>query len=371
MIAAKIEDVVKHNFYNHFISHRPASGVLEVSDTLLGLHSARLITPYATLISRIDGFKTRQLYDEVTINTNLIKLRCMRKTLHTVSMELAPIVYHATLKLRTAECTEFYRRFGYSGKKIASLKERMLGIIDAAPSSSADVAEKVNSKWGVHFTRVVLKELWEEGTICYINESEDWRKEKRKYALTKSVYPKLDFTIMDEVLSQEILVLKHIESYGPVTEKDISWWSGIPLRSVRKIIDKNRDKIVNLEISGFDAAFYMSALRFETNVKENKNGINDNWIALLAYEDPSLKGYFESRSRYIEDKYYHLLFNSIGEARASIVKNGKVIGIWHWNKKTNEPEFSLFTRLNKQDKQLLSIEIDKFKMCLQEQLFVA
>jgi hypothetical protein len=45
----------------------------------------------------------------------------------------------------------------------------------------------------------------------------------------------------------------------------------------------------------------------------------DGWLTLLAYEDPSLKGYYESRFLYVDQKHYRLLFNKIGESRASII----------------------------------------------------
>ena len=57
------------------------------------------------------------------------------------------------------------------------------------------------------------------------------------------------------------------------------------------------------------------------------------WVTLLAYEHPSWKGYYESRSRDVNKEYYNLLFNQIGEVRASIIYNGKAIGIWEWDKK--------------------------------------
>ena len=60
--------------------------------------------------------------------------------------------------------------------------------------------------------------------------------------------------------------------------------------------------------------------------------VDFEWISLLAFEDPSLKGYYESRFRYVDKMNINKLFNQIGEVRASIIHNGNAIGIWQWNK---------------------------------------
>ncbi|MFI5955791.1 hypothetical protein [Cryptosporangium sp. NPDC051539] len=41
-------------------------------------------------------------------------------------------------------------------------------------------------------------------------------------------------------------------------------------------------------------------------------------VALLAHDAPALKGHFATRHRYVDDQHRTALFNSIGEARASI-----------------------------------------------------
>ena len=86
--------------------------------------------------------------------------------------------------------------------------------------------------------------------------------------------------------------------------------------------------------------FYI--LSEELQKLEEYKPFDSEWVTLFAYEDPSLKGYYESRYRYVDKKYYNLLFNQIGEVRASILCNGKAIGIWEWDKKNKKIKLEYF-----------------------------
>jgi hypothetical protein len=77
-----------------------------------------------------------------------------------------------------------------------------------------------------------MKELWEAGELCYINKSTHWGKEERYYGYTSSVYPKLHLYHMDIKEAQKKLVHYHIDRFGPVSIKDIAWWSGLSVKVI-------------------------------------------------------------------------------------------------------------------------------------------
>ena len=70
-------------------------------------------------------------------------------------------------------------------------------------------------------------------------------------------------------------------------------------------------------------------------------------VEFLAHEDNLLKGYKESRLRFVSSEAYPLVFNAIGEARATILVNGRVVGIWSYDKKTGGIGYSLFRALDR------------------------
>jgi hypothetical protein len=99
---------MKHNVLPNFQSEIVSNAI----DNLFGLHAARLPTPFTTLFSRVPGFETQALWDHLYVKNDHIKLRCMRRTLHILPLEYAPIAHRATMHFRLADCYTLYRKIG-------------------------------------------------------------------------------------------------------------------------------------------------------------------------------------------------------------------------------------------------------------------
>lgn len=363
MKTLELKDVqALNNYKHHLLDENKAKDISSVVSNLVGLHSARLITPYATLIPRVKNFDPSDLTNELFVNNNLIKLRCMRKTLHTVSLDLAPIVHQSTKKIRLSICKGIYKKLDISEYKISKVKEIILESIQYIDLSSKEIENYVlkNSNTSLLVTRAILKELWENGIICYNNKSDYWGKESRAYSLTSRKYPSLILTKITISEAQKSLVMMHIKCYGPVTEKDISWWSGLSISTIKNCIQSLNKSITKVTVKNLKGVFFIHS----SDLENIRNIVFPNKITLLAYEDPSLKGYYESRERYIVPKFYKNLFNPIGEARASILKNGTIVGIWSWDKKRSDITTSLFMPLNTKDKSSIKILVEKTRASL-------
>lgn len=344
----RIYNFAKH----HVIPGLQANSILEASKSLVGLHAARLPTPFVMLKTRVNGFQVQNLLHELYTAKSMIKLRCMRKTMHIVPLEVATIVHQSTKKLRLAECLYFFKMADIREVFIISLMSEIVERVKESPASSNQILKDLIqttklshdlSRINVSKERIVrfaIKYLWEEGVLCYINESKYWGSERRLYGYTTHIYPSLNLQSLSVKEAQVALVQNYIEKYGPVTEGDICWWSGLSKGVVRNCIAILKDNVRVVSVQNLDNRFYMTALEYEKIMSVEMN--SDNWITLLAYEDSSLKGYFESRERYIKPQYNKLLFNRIGEARASIMVNGEVIGIWKWDKMLRKVSWQTF-----------------------------
>lgn len=334
-----------------------------------GLHSARLPTAYVTLHSRLTQYQTIMLWEELFEQRKLIKLRCMRKTLHIVPLDLAPIVHSATLEMRIGDCTRFYEKNNVSVGLIEKIKDTLLDYVRDEPKSSGEllrvVIKSVSNGPDIisnDLVRVVIKELWEKGKLCYINQSNQWDKESRAYGRTESYYPNLDLDKFSVQEARERLFYYYIENFGPVSIKDMSWWSGLSMRIVRESIASLKDNLISLYYGDNDVEVFMTLSDYENYLSFNEN--EKDWIRLLAYEDPSLKGYYETRFRYVDSKHYENLFNQIGEVRASIILNGKVVGIWAWNKRNKDIDLTFFEDLQPEYNDMLQKETYSMISCL-------
>ena len=56
------------------------------------------------------------------------------------------------------------------------------------------------------------------------------------------------------------LMQKYFESYGPVTEKDISWWTGLTLTSIPTTIKKIKTPLKKVNISNLNRTYLISSL---------------------------------------------------------------------------------------------------------------
>lgn len=335
----------KHNI----VPGTQINNIAEISRNHLGLHSARISTPYTTLCSRTLEYNPQMLMKELYSKKNLIKMRCMRKTLHIVPFDIAPIVHMSTLDMRMAECKLFFNRNNISLLEVEDLQENLLSFI-SAPMTSFEIENKIktilkisNDKLKIVSAKMVLKYFWEKGVLCYINSTDDWEKESRKYAVSKNFYGAINLNLYEVDEAQELLILQYISKFGPVTLKDISWWSGLSLRIIKTIVDNNKNTIQKEIFKDCPKEYYITKIDCE-ELYGFKN-IDFEWISLLAYEDPSLKGYYESRFRYVDHNHYNLLFNQIGEVRASVILDGKAIGVWTWDKKRKKISIELFNTL--------------------------
>jgi hypothetical protein len=202
-----------------------------------------------------------------------------------------------------------------------------------------------------------MKELWEAGELCYINKSTHWGKEERYYGYTPSVYSKLHLNHMDIKEAQKKLVHYHIDRFGPVSIKDTAWWSGLSVKVIRDSIRELADEVIIVELDGTNIEYFMTVRGLSSYLDTSFQ--QDGWLTLLAYEDPSLKGYYESRFLYVDQKHYGLLFNKIGESRASIILNGKAIGVWIIDKSKRNIDWMTFEKVNLDVKKQIKNQIEQ------------
>jgi hypothetical protein len=274
----------------------------------------------------------------------------MRGTLHTAPLNIAETLHAATLAQRLQLCLSLYRRLRATPREVTAIKNALQDHVQRQPWGPSELFSllsrglpRIHKKYGVELFRAALKELWECGTICYVNSASGFRAERREYGLTTALYPSLNLAQIGEPSHLVELLKLYLKAYGPATIKDAAWWSGTSPGRVQEVMRELHKEIIACKVEGFEAIFYCHAETFEQLVAMRV--LRDEAVVFLAHEDSSLKAYYESRKRYVDSKHYHLLFNSIGEARASIVINGMVVGIW-WQDSSGAIRWKTFSRLS-------------------------
>ncbi len=345
-----------------------ASSIQQAAATMVGIHAARLITPYFALRTRVASLQFQEIHDALHTSKFLIKARCMRGTLHLLPHDLFQIAHYSTLRKRLSVCNTLFNKHQMSRNIIDEIASVIIEIVKIRPLATTTITATVmaylsrnSDEPALHLMpikiRAVLKELWEQGTLCYVNKSEDFGTEDRHYGLTCNFYPEIIFSEMQFDVADVQLVERYIRCYAPATINDAVWWAGIEKRRVIAALAALGDQVQMINIKGFEENFLIHTDDVDS-LNQTKVDCSD-WVIFLAHEDPSLKGYYQSRGRYITTNSYPLLFNDIGESRPAIMLNGKVIGVWSFDRRTGQVHTNVFESISKKQMNLINEELRK------------
>lgn len=297
----------------------------------LGLHAARLPSPFATVAARsADADVPASLFSQAT-RERVMTVRCMRKTLHTLPLDLAAAAHSATRHYRERDAL---RAVVNSGERLAEVEaagDELAALLDAHGPLHHRAVEDRLARRGISTarTRLALKLSWERGDIAYLNASDAWNRELRTFVLPKRAYPGADLSL-DRHHATALLVETYFDRYGPASLADAVWWSALSRAAVTAALAAGTREVVAVTTSWSDQPQYMFADRLEEFLAVEPDA-HHSGVNLLAHEDVALKAYFETRPRYLGDLPARRAFNQIGEALPTVLHDGRVVGVWAWD----------------------------------------
>jgi len=305
--------------------------VLGIAHATLGLHAARLPSPFSTVIARSVSPTVALTLFETETHADLMTVRCMRKTLHTLPLELAAVAHRATLRFRERDALRSITNANVSLRRISGIIDAMVNLLgrEGPMSHRAIEARLMAPHAPVVVVRLALKLAWEQGVLTYRNDTAGWNRENRKFGLTAKLYPGLDMS-MDSSKAAGELVCEYFDRYGPASLRDAMWWSGLPRLAITTAMSESARRFVAVRAPWCQSPLYMYDHRhaeFQDMVSQPRVPA----LNFLAHEDVALKAYFESRGRYLGQLPPRRAFNQIGEVLPTIIHRGQVIGTWAWD----------------------------------------
>ncbi|MDQ1306932.1 MAG: hypothetical protein QG671_2764 [Actinomycetota bacterium] len=301
----------------------------EVGQAGLGIHAARLPTPVATVAARCEDPTAVQEVVGRSDASTATTIRCMRRTLHLLPVELAVPAHRATLGYRERDAERLAVRAGAGAARLARADEQLKAVLADAPVAPRAIEAALAAEGtAVPVARAALKLAWERGTITCLNVSGRWNRELRVFALTERACPGL-LAPMDRDEAIRVLIEAYFDRYGPATIADAMWWSGLARRDVVAAMDAAPCRWARLDTEWAASAAFMTEARYEEH--HTVPGPMEPAVALLAHEDVALKAYFETRCRYLGRMPAGAVFNSIGEVLPTVLSDGRVVGRWQWH----------------------------------------
>jgi hypothetical protein len=348
----------------HLLDTSRSESVLEVIDDIIALHATSAATPYLSLFARMKQFQRGLLDRQLYVNRTLIRLSTMRGTLFIMTTKVAPIVFQAT-RVPEAQSMQLLDVWSIPHSEFQRVADSVYGVLkdgaqplriikEAITPGLVRTVERQIGKTVSRMTNVniVLSVLMQQGKVFSEKYSDPiLTRQANRYALLRTVYPQLNLEALnpEEALAQ--LVKRYLGTFGPATEEDIAWWTGLGKTKIQTALTALEPELLPIQIKNYSDEYLM--LKSDYTAMKKFKGPRSLPVHLLPYEDPYLKGH-QLRNRLVDGDHEKQVFIG-GEAQPTVLVNGKIVGMWNrvFHELTHVITIVLFHRLSRGEKNTL------------------
>lgn len=318
----------------HLTPRSAADSVGRVLDDLLGLHATVPLSPYLQLRARMRAFAPEGL-DRMLDGGRAAKLGGMRRTLFIESTELLPLVFAATRGLTLRDRDRFLAASGLTPRRYERLAGR---IATAATGRALDASELRDAVGAEEPLSPVIIVMCDEARLVRWKGRGGWRSARPRYRLFDEALPGVRLDAWEEGTAVRALIERYVRRYGPVSETDIAWWTGLSRTAVREALASIED-VLPATIEGLEGVF----LVHEADLGALRRPIapRAGHVSLLPVLDPYLQGY-RDRERCLDPAHLPFVVDRGGNATSVILVGGRVAGVWDFVRKSS-PELRLFS----------------------------
>jgi len=313
-----------------------ASGVRDVADSLVALHSTDPASVFLSAAARMDDATVegieRALYDDRT----LVRILGMRRTLFVVPVDLVSVVHAACT--RSIAATQRRRYAGLiedggiaddGGAWLDRVGDATMAALERRGKAfgaelSADVPELRSKlsfgegkKWAgtTSMTTWVLTLLAADERIVRGRPRGSWLSSQYSWSPAPSWQPD-DEPRLDTAAAQAELARRWLETFGPGTLADLTWWTGWTKTASRAALAAL--DAVEVDLAGGSGYVLPADL-------ESVSSDAAPWVALLPALDPTAMGWTDRTFYGADDK---VLYDRSGNIAPTVWADGRVVGCW-------------------------------------------
>jgi hypothetical protein len=290
------------------------TSVTDVVWRICGLHATSPATPYLSLFARLKNFNTNGLDEELYIKRSMGRIRSVRKTIYIFPVELMPVAFAATKRVIGQISLNHCKYMGVTEGDYEELSKRALELLKAGPMTAPQVRKALGTDLNVSS---ILNLMCDEGLLAR-GKPAGWRSNQYTYYPFNDYYPGVRLGSVPEGKAIAELVKRYMGAFGPVTENDIAWWTGLNKKDVREALEALGSNVVT--------EGNMIMLRPDRDLLKNIKP-SGRTVNLLPSLDPYVMGYKE-RDRYLDKEFHGYVFDRSGNATSAIVVDGRVAGVW-------------------------------------------
>ena len=333
----------------HLLPESKSESIIQVADDLCGLHATCPTTPYLSLFARMKSFLKYDLITEIETNKSLIRTRSIRNTLHLLPVDKYFSVFAATRLQIDRRSEQYLKHLGMTTDEFDFTADRIMIALSGRGLTTKEIKKEVG---GLKFTNHVINILCDRLSIVRGKISGGWKSNIHRYYCFEDFYPKIETTGYQSEKAPEDLVMSYINTYGPVLDTDMIWWSGLKKTVVKEALERKADKLTQLEIADSPGHFFM--LTEDYNMLRQFRTTENAIIHFLPAMDPYIMGY-KDRPRFINVAFYDYVYDRFGNAAPAILLNGEIIGIWDIDDENRLVKFFLFEQMGDTDVDIIEV----------------
>jgi hypothetical protein len=329
------------NQINHFVlkkQHLAGSAgtdLVQIVRDVGGLHATHSTTPYLALLARGPGFEKADLDNALYEHHTLGKIRCVRKTIYVHTRAMMPVAFKATVGAVIKASQRHMEFRGVSPDEYKDVSKAILDLLKDKEMTASAIKTVLGTK--AHLSSI-LYFMCDQGLLVRGRPEKGWKDKNHHYALFHDYFPGTDLEKLSEAQAITALVGQYLAAFGPVTENDVVWWTGLGKRKVRGALRDLKDQITQVPIAGMEGDLIM--LRSDEARVQASAPPDEPTVNLLPCLDPYLMGYKE-RARYLDPQHYDKVFDRSGNATSTILVDGQVAGVWDFED-SKKPLVKLF-----------------------------
>jgi Winged helix DNA-binding domain len=317
-------------------AHRAAEAV-ETARGVVCLHATDPASVYLSAWARLLSGAFAPLSEALYEKRSLLRILAMRRTLFVVPTDEAPVLQAAaslgvarTERQRNAQLAE---RLGLPDPA-AFLREAEQATLETlerlGEATAAELAREVPAlarkvrvnvgksyEGDIGINSRVLIVLALDGLIVRAQPRGTWISSQYRWT-TMERWLGAPLPVLEEADAQARLVERWLEQFGPGTEADLRWWTGLTARAVRAALARVGAQEVELE--GEPKVGYV------VPGDDGRTPTPGPWVALLPSLDPTTMGW-RDRAWYLGE-YQPVLFDTAGNAGPTIWVDGRIVGGW-------------------------------------------
>lgn len=384
-MSASVEQLRLYQLKKQFLIGTEHTNFFELTRKQLGLHSTDYWTPYLSAWARIGDYDAEKIFNSLNTGKQLVRVSVFRGTTYVVHVDNLDMILGATGPLSEENTRKHPDLKKMKDKEIEDSIESLISILGENPISTNEIKQLVPDVGKI--LRPIMRIAMARGLMVRASASHA-RSNRTNYASLQKWISKPKFKPLPQEKALPHLVKSYIDTFGPVTLDDITWWLGLKKTYVKSLIVEIAKGVIEEELDG--KKYYLTQHDLESAASIEPD--EESFISFLPYEDHFPKG-FTDRSLWIDEDAQKILFPRLsefywppsldpppkgphkgmfrqGEIRPSIWLNGKVVGRWEMEQEKKEFRvvYGLFGKVTKSEKQLIAEKKEQLEAFINNRL---